>query len=124
MTCIKLPWVLGNRINEDFSESVTGTLQEINTGAHSGAIHVVVRMRDDDEDLPSGIAAANLAVTAPDLLAELRAAHQIIRNALNLMTADQKIEWSRANDRDGVHGVGITRANEREAVIAKATGAK
>ena len=59
-----------------------------------------------------------------ELLAELRAAHQIIRNALNLMTADQKIEWSKANERDGVHGEGVPRANEREAVIAKATGVK
>jgi hypothetical protein len=64
------------------------------------------------------------AAAAPELLDELRAAHQIIRNALNVMTADQKIEWSKANDRDGVHGDGVTRVNEREAVIAKASGAE
>ena len=55
-----------------------------------------------------------------DLLAELQAAHQIIRNALNIMTAEQKIAWAVKNVRDVVDGEGITRANEREAVINKA----
>lgn len=58
-----------------------------------------------------------------DLLRELQAAHQIIRNALAVMTVEQKAEWGRLNERDGVDGEGITRANEREAVIAKAGGA-
>jgi len=57
------------------------------------------------------------------LLAELRSAHQIIRNALNLTTADQKPAWAKANERDGVIGEGTIRANERPDVIAKATGA-
>jgi hypothetical protein len=63
-----------------------------------------------------------LAASAPDLLSELRAAHQIIRNALQIMTTPQKMEWGRANARDGVEGEGTTRANERAAVIARATG--
>jgi hypothetical protein len=50
-------------------------------------------------------------------LAELRKAHAIIRNALNLMTPTQKSEWGRANARDDVDGDGITRANERAALI-------
>lgn len=54
-----------------------------------------------------------------DLLAELQAAHQIIRNALNIMTASQ-IAWAVKNVRDVVDGEGATRANEREAVINKA----
>lgn len=53
-------------------------------------------------------------------LGELKAAHQIIRNALAIMTTEQKVEWGRLNARDGVDGEGITRANEREAVLAKA----
>ena len=57
-----------------------------------------------------------------ELLDELRAAHRIIRNALQIMTTPQKMEWARANARAGVEGEGTTRANEREAVIARATG--
>lgn len=60
-------------------------------------------------------------VAAPELLAELQAAHQIIRNALAVMTTAQKLEWGNRNAADGVDGEGITRAHEREAVIAKAT---
>ncbi|MDR3386906.1 MAG: hypothetical protein P4L92_07620 [Rudaea sp.] len=67
-------------------------------------------------------ATGRLSLAAPELLAELRAAHRIIRNALNLMTTDQKMQWSDANDHDGVHGEGVTRAHERAAVIAKAGG--
>lgn len=55
-------------------------------------------------------------------LAELRAAHRIIRNALAIMSIEQKSAWTDANVRDGVSGEGITRANEREAVIAAAEG--
>lgn len=54
-----------------------------------------------------------------DLLAELQAAHQIIRNALNIMTASLTA-WAVKNVRDVVDGEGATRANEREAVINKA----
>lgn len=53
------------------------------------------------------------------LLEELKAAHQIIKNALNLMTMDQKTAWSALNLRDMVDGEGITRANERLEVISK-----
>lgn len=55
------------------------------------------------------------------LLAELRSAHQIIRNALNLMTTEQKTAWGMANARDGVDGDGITRASERSDVIIEAS---
>lgn len=51
------------------------------------------------------------------LLRELAAAHQIIHNALNLMTEAQKHAWARLNAHDGVAGDGTTRANERESVI-------
>lgn len=56
------------------------------------------------------------------LLAELKAAHQIIRNAMNLMTPEQKKQWGDLNDKAGLIDCGITRANEREAVIASAEG--
>lgn len=59
-----------------------------------------------------------------DLLHELEAAHTIIRNALAVMTPRQKQDWGGRNYRDGVDGEGITRANEREAVIARARAAK
>lgn len=54
------------------------------------------------------------------VLDELVAAHQIIRNALAVMTTEQKVEWGRLNARDSVDGEGVTRANEREAVIKAA----
>lgn len=50
---------------------------------------------------------------------ELRAAHLIIRHALNLMTPEQKQQWADMNDAAGVSGEGITRANEREAVLSQ-----
>ncbi|KVR77342.1 hypothetical protein [Burkholderia ubonensis] len=48
---------------------------------------------------------------------ELRAAHTIIRNALSVMTFDQKLQWANANERDAVIGEGVTRANERQAAL-------
>lgn len=65
---------------------------------------------------------ARLIAASPDLLAELRAAHVIIRNALNLMTTEQKANWAGMNERAGVAGEGATRAHEREAVIKRAEG--
>lgn len=59
-------------------------------------------------------------MTTECLIHELEAAHRIIRNALNLMTTEQKVAWWHMNERDGVDGEGITRANEREEVIALA----
>lgn len=56
------------------------------------------------------------------LLDEMKAAHQIIRNALAVMTTEQKAQWGRLNERDGVEGEGVTRANERAAVISAAEG--
>ena len=67
---------------------------------------------------------ADLVSAAPELLVELQKAHQIIRNALAVMTTTQKLEWGQRNAADGVDGDGITRAHEREAVIARATGAQ
>lgn len=61
-----------------------------------------------------------IKANAAALLTELQAANQIIRNALNIMTTDQKIAWAVKNAQDGVDGEGETRANERDAVINKA----
>ena len=55
-----------------------------------------------------------------ELLVELQLAHRIIRNALAIMTPNQKRIWAEMNADDGCDGEGITRANEREAVIARA----
>lgn len=66
---------------------------------------------------------SELIAAAPELLEELKAAHQIIMNALNIMSADQKNQWSEKNERDGVKdGWALTRVHKREATIAKATG--
>ena len=56
------------------------------------------------------------------LLEELKAAHLIIRNALNVMNNDQKAEWGRLNAFSRCDGDGITRANERETLINKTEG--
>lgn len=48
---------------------------------------------------------------------EIRFAHQIIKNALNLMTPAQKNKWAKLNAQDGCDGEGSTRANERSAVL-------
>jgi len=54
-----------------------------------------------------------------DLVGELQDASTIICNVLNLLTPAQKLQWAEANDRDGCSGEGTTRANEREAVLAR-----
>jgi hypothetical protein len=69
------------------------------------------------------VADIKLMACAPDLRRELRAAHKIIQNALAVMTTEQKLEWGRLNKIEHVDGEGITRANERAAVIAQAGGA-
>jgi len=63
---------------------------------------------------------ATLDNSRAELLRELQYAHQIIQNALNLMTIDQKFSWCEANARYGVDGDGITRYHERETVITRA----
>ena len=55
--------------------------------------------------------------TADIALYELNAAQQIIRNALAIMTLDQKIEWAQRNEADGCIGEGTTRAHERLSAI-------
>lgn len=68
-------------------------------------------------------ASASLVAAAPELLRELQAAHQIIINALAVMTDEQKMKWGELNDRDGVEGEGVTRYGERAEVLAKVTAA-
>lgn len=60
---------------------------------------------------------------APDLLKELKLANKIIMNALNVMTADQKLAWDELNTRDDLKdGLALTRNGAREAAIARAEG--
>jgi len=73
-------------------------------------------------DKPRAYSNARLIAAAPDLLSELEKAHRIIGNALQVMSFGQKHEWAKLNAQDGVDGEGTTRANEREAAIAKAEG--
>lgn len=77
-----------------------------------------LRADDIDADAANGAVIA----AAPDLLDELKNAHLIIRNALAVMTVEQKLQWGQRNTADGIDGEGITRAHEREALIAKAEG--
>ncbi|WP_205191311.1 hypothetical protein [Burkholderia sp. LMG 13014] len=51
--------------------------------------------------------------------AELEAAHQIILNALNLMTPAQQIAWAHLNERNANATEGGTRHHERAQLIAR-----
>lgn len=53
-----------------------------------------------------------------DAFRELELAHLVIRNALNLMTPEQKKLWADQNEAAGCDGEGATRANERAEIIA------
>ena len=55
-----------------------------------------------------------------DLISELEMAHQIIRNALSIMTPLQRSKWAWQNSSDKCDGEGTTRANERIAIICSA----
>jgi hypothetical protein len=68
------------------------------------------------------VVGTSTVLAAAALLSELQIAHQIIRSALHLMTTEQKEQWAKANDRDGLIESGTTRYHERAAVIATATG--
>ncbi|WP_367394547.1 hypothetical protein [Cupriavidus sp. Agwp_2] len=57
-----------------------------------------------------------------ELLNELKAAHQIIRNMLGLLSVCQKSVLAERNAHDGVDGEGTTRYHERAAVIRRAGG--
>lgn len=86
----------------------------------SGAYPVAI-VRDAHEKEAN----ARLIAASPMLLIELKAAHQIILNALNIMDEDQKREWSDRNERDGVKdGWAVTREEARRSVIAKAEGSE
>lgn len=62
----------------------------------------------------------SLGQISQELLAELEAAHLIIRNALALMSQAQKSAWGRKNEIDGLIEFGTTRANERTEAMNKA----
>lgn len=59
-----------------------------------------------------------------DLLRELQLAHEIVRNALSLMTPAQRTDWALLNVASGNDSEGTTRFHERAAVIARAMGAQ
>jgi hypothetical protein len=58
------------------------------------------------------------ATACQALIDELQAAHQIIRNALSLMTLEQKAAWADRNEADGADGEGATRYHERAAMLS------
>ncbi len=73
--------------------------------------------RDEQE------ANARLIAAAPELLAELRAAHQIINHAYIVMSKKQIDMWRELNALHNLNGQGLGRDGMRAAVIAKAGGA-
>ncbi|KVD66870.1 hypothetical protein WI87_29845 [Burkholderia ubonensis] len=72
-------------------------------------------------ELSDRLLVATLSKQRDELLHELQCAHQIIKNALNIMTTDQQVACGDMNARDGVDGEGVTRSHERGALIARST---
>ena len=97
----------------------TNLLEEIPAFEAAG-VATVRSLRDQRDALAAEVAALRLGRDM--LLNELESAHQIIKNALNIMTGKQKLEWGEKNAADGVVGEGVTRATERLAAIAIAQG--
>lgn len=65
---------------------------------------------------------ARLIAAAPELLAELGKADLIINVMLNRLTSEQKQICAEMIEDLRIHGQGMTRANERDALLRKATG--
>jgi hypothetical protein len=85
-------------------------------GGYIADIFCVARNHTNMED------DAQLIAAAPELLAELEAAEQIILAMLNVMTQEQKTAADEKLTLAGVSTGGMTRYHERRAVIAKAHG--
>jgi hypothetical protein len=123
---VSWPWTLCQV--EDGSGVVRVATRWIEERTSGGLVcHLPRSLVSGGDELDAKIAAkiaanARLIVQAPNMLMELRAAHTIIRNALALMTSEQKREWAAMNSFDGVDGEGTTRANERATAIAGALG--
>ena len=81
------------------------------------ALHAATLCEQGD-DIDEARAVRDLVASHRELLTELSAAHQIIHHALNIMTLEQKLQWSQCNAEDGDD---ITRARERVAAIGKAS---
>jgi hypothetical protein len=60
---------------------------------------------------------------ATELLSELEKAHQIIANAMRIMTPEQKHQWAQVNDGAGLVESGTTRFHERRKAISNARAA-
>lgn len=60
---------------------------------------------------------------ATELLSELEKAHQIIANAMRIMTPEQKQQWAEVNDDADLIESGTTRYHERRKAIANARAA-
>lgn len=69
---------------------------------------------------PQPHAGRDLGQISNELLCELKFAHQIVQNALKVMTIEQKSKWAALNDADGLIEFGTARAHERADVIATA----
>lgn len=81
---------------------------------------VITTTAPDGADQFERYANARLIAASPAMLSELEKAHRMLYNALQIMSVEQKAQWGAANARDGVDGEGVTRANERLAVITEA----
>jgi hypothetical protein len=75
-----------------------------------------------DEDGIKGGANAILLAAAPELLAELQMAHQLLQLALKHMGGERQSLFAAESERAGLGVDGATRYHERAAVIAKALG--
>lgn len=88
---------------------------------------LVPRISDDDPMAPALAdwlrSMSRVQDAVAELIAELSAAHRIIRIALNTLPPAAKREFLAQVVEAGLDGEGITRANEREALLARCGGA-
>lgn len=115
------PWSIGFR-PVPFAELVgsEGGWVELNSPEHLGFALFVWRM-EDDERSPELEATVHAACAAPELLAELEYAHEIIGVLMNLVPAERKHGMAELLAK--IHdGEGAVRSLERRVAIIKAKG--
>lgn len=101
------PWSIERTSRGTFIESIG----PLSTQEYAGSSWIDVSEAD-----------ALLIAAAPELLAELGKADLIISVLLNALSTEQKSECAAKIEDLRIHGAGMTRARERDAILRKASG--
>ena len=102
--------------------NVLAVLRRTSEGLHGvadGCVNPELAQAMRDRAIEFDVARATVATA----VAELEKAHRIIRIALNTLPPDAKRDFFAQVVEAGLDGEGITRANEREALLARCGGA-